>query len=196
MARTSDRPWRRANLRRTRTSPDYPNHLSDVPCPLPHRAGARVDFFPAHAAFPKWPEGRNPHCHFRGLLRLHSRYGPSDRSVTQGDLCHGAPAQPVTRPSRPWSYQINRQLSGWNPLLIRAFGAHAHERTSRVRSNRERGHRQLRPQKEKPQLGAGASNFEWNATFTLTLHASPISTVSRIKRPYSVWRQSSAERPS
>src|SRR5258705_10188559 len=29
--------------------------------------------FPAHAAFPKWQEGRHPHCHFRGLLRFHSR---------------------------------------------------------------------------------------------------------------------------
>ena len=40
------------------------------------QTGARVDCFPAHAAFPKWPEGRHPHCHFRGLLRLYSRYGP------------------------------------------------------------------------------------------------------------------------
>ena len=29
------------------------------------RAGALVDCFPAHAAFPKWPEVRHPHCHFR-----------------------------------------------------------------------------------------------------------------------------------
>jgi len=55
------------------------------------RAGARVDCFPAHAAFPKWQEGRHPHCHFRGLLRLHSRYGPPDRSAAQGDLCREAP---------------------------------------------------------------------------------------------------------
>jgi hypothetical protein len=47
------------------------------------QAGAHVDCFPAHAAFPKWPEGRHPHCHFRGLLRLHSRYSSSDRSVTK-----------------------------------------------------------------------------------------------------------------
>jgi len=63
-------------------------------------SGARVDCFPAYAAFPKWQEGRHPHCHFRGLLRLHSRYGPPDRSAAQGDLCREAPAQPVTRPSR------------------------------------------------------------------------------------------------
>ena len=77
-------------------------------------------------AFPKWQEGRHPHCHFRGLRRLHSRYGPPDRSATQGDLCHEAPTQSVTRPSRSSASGFNRQLSGWNPppLMIRAFGAH------------------------------------------------------------------------
>ena len=37
---------------------------------------------------------------FRGLLRLYSRYGPSDRSATQGDLCHEAPVPPVTQRNR------------------------------------------------------------------------------------------------
>jgi hypothetical protein len=32
-----------------------------VPTTPADRAGARVDLFPAHAAFPKWPEGRHPH---------------------------------------------------------------------------------------------------------------------------------------
>ncbi len=36
-----------------------------------------------HAAFPKWQGGRHPHCHFRGLLRLHSHYGPPDRSAAK-----------------------------------------------------------------------------------------------------------------
>jgi hypothetical protein len=48
--------------------------------------GARVDCFPTGAAFPKWPEGRHPHCHFRGLLGLYSRYSPPDRSAAQGDF--------------------------------------------------------------------------------------------------------------
>src|SRR6476646_424549 len=52
-----------------------------VPTTPADQAGAHVDCFPAHAAFPKWQEGRHPHCHFRGLLRLHSRYGPSDCST-------------------------------------------------------------------------------------------------------------------
>ena len=71
-----------------------------VPTTPADRTGARVDSFPARTAFPKWQEGRHPHCHFRGLLRLHSRYGPPDRSAAQGDLCHEASTQPVTRPSR------------------------------------------------------------------------------------------------
>ena len=64
-----------------------------VPTTPADRAGAGVDYFPARAAFPKWPEGRHPHCHFRGLLRLHSRYGPPDRSAAQGDLCQLQPSQ-------------------------------------------------------------------------------------------------------
>ena len=61
---------------------------------------ARVDCFPAGAAFPKWQEGRHPHCHYRGLLRLHTRYGPPDRSAAQGDLCREAPTPTVARPGR------------------------------------------------------------------------------------------------
>jgi hypothetical protein len=95
------------------------------------RAGAHVDCFPAHAAFPKWQEGRHPHCHFRGLLRLYSRYGPPDRSAAQRrPLSRGS--NPCGYPHEPLvSYRINRQLSGWNlpPLMIRAFGAHCHNRT-------------------------------------------------------------------
>jgi hypothetical protein len=78
-----------------------------------------------YPAFPKWQEGRHPHCHFRGLRRLHSRYGPPDCSTARGSSPAGYPAEPLV------SYQINRQLSGWNlpPLVIRAFGAHCQQRT-------------------------------------------------------------------
>ena len=87
--------------------------------------------FPARTAFPKWQEGRHPHCHAHSLLRLHSRYGPSDcsaalqRPLSRGSGPSGCPAKPLV------SYQINRQLSGWNPppLVIRAFGAHCQLRT-------------------------------------------------------------------
>ena len=102
-----------------------------VPTTPADQAGAYVDCFPAHAAFPKWQEGRHPHCHFRGLLRLHTRYGPPDRSAALGrPLSRGfgtcsCPHEPLV------SYRINRQLSEWNlpPLMIRAFGAHCHNPT-------------------------------------------------------------------
>src|SRR5713226_3065435 len=66
-----------------------------VPTTPADRAGAHVDCFPAHAAFPLWQEGRHPHCHFRGLLRLHSCYGPPDRSAAQ--------RRPLSRGSNPCS---------------------------------------------------------------------------------------------
>src|SRR5262249_27780984 len=59
--------------------PPFPRAVPTTPA---DRAGPSLDYCPAHAAFPKWQEGRHPHCHFRGLLRLHSRYGPPDRSAT------------------------------------------------------------------------------------------------------------------
>ena len=44
------------------------------------------------------------------------------RPLSRGSSPSGYPAEPLV------SYQINRQLSGWNlpPLVIRAFGAHCH----------------------------------------------------------------------
>ena len=56
--------------------------------------------FPIDAAFPGFVAGRLPHLYFRGLLKLHSRYGPLDRSAAQSGLCHEASAQSVTQPSR------------------------------------------------------------------------------------------------
>jgi hypothetical protein len=95
--------------------PRYPFHLSGVPCPLPRRieTGARVDCFPAHAAFPVLQAGRHPHLYFRGLLRLHSRYGPPDCSTAQGGLCHEASIQSVTQPNRSSATRaIDNSLGG------------------------------------------------------------------------------------
>ena len=71
-----------------------------VPTTPADRTGAPVDCFPIRAAFPDARAGRHPRLHFRGLLRLHSRYGPSSCSTAQGGLCHEASTRPVTRPSR------------------------------------------------------------------------------------------------
>jgi hypothetical protein len=77
---------------------------------------------------PKLLDKKSP---IQGLLRLHSRYGPPDRSAAhRRPLSRGS--NPCGYPHKPLvSYRINRQLSGWipPPLMIRAFGAHCHERT-------------------------------------------------------------------
>src|SRR6266436_5954510 len=38
-------------------------------------ARSRAGFFPVRAAFPDVGAGRRPHHYFRGLLKLHTRYG-------------------------------------------------------------------------------------------------------------------------
>src|SRR6516164_4309753 len=59
------------------------------------------------------------------------RIGPPDRSAAhRRPLSRGS--NPCGYPHKPLvSYRINRQLSGWilPPLMIRAFGAHCHNRT-------------------------------------------------------------------
>ena len=77
---------------------------------------------------PKLLDKKSP---IQGLLRLHSRYGPPDRSAAhRRPLSRGS--NPCGYPHKPLvSYRINRQLSGWNlpPLMIRALGAHCQDRT-------------------------------------------------------------------
>ena len=55
------------------------------------------------AAFPVSQAGRRPRLHFRGLLRLHSRYRLQGCSATvrgPAPADHKTPARPVTGPSR------------------------------------------------------------------------------------------------
>jgi hypothetical protein len=51
--------------------------------------------------------------------------------LSRGSSPSGYPAEPLV------SYQINRQLSGWNlpPLVIRAFGAHCQRLTLGLLNN-------------------------------------------------------------
>jgi hypothetical protein len=84
-----------------------------LPTTPANQMGASIDCFPIHAAFPGNPAGRRSHPDFRGLLGLHSRYRPLDRSTAQGGLCHEAPARPVTRQDRSSATRsIDNSLGG------------------------------------------------------------------------------------
>ena len=81
-------------------------------------------------AFPVSQAGRRPSLHFRGLLRLYSRYGLLNCSTAHGGLCHEASVQPVARLNRSSATRSYRQLPGWilPPLVNRAVGAHCESR--------------------------------------------------------------------
>ena len=80
---------------------------SVLPSPLHRRVGIRITTFEACSDF--------THVTARWLAQ-----------PPKGDLCHKAPARPVTRTSRLSATRSNRLLSRWNlpPLATRAYGAH------------------------------------------------------------------------
>src|SRR5260370_33229547 len=75
-------------------------------------ARSRAGLFPIRMAFPERTAGRHPQIFFRGLLKLHSRYGPSICSPTYRGLCHEAPIPAVTRRTGSLAIQVDRHLLG------------------------------------------------------------------------------------
>jgi hypothetical protein len=72
------------------------------------------------------------------------------RPLSRGSSPSGYPAEPLV------SFQINRQLSGWNlpPLVIRAFGAHGQQETSITAGGSVNGDRKLK--ESTPRLAPGS----------------------------------------
>src|ERR1700738_1574875 len=95
------------------------------------RAGAHIDCFPASRGLPQMAGGSASALSLsrpaQALLALRPTGSLSHprRPLSRGSSLVSYPAKPLV------SYQINRQLSGWNlpPQVIRAFGAHCHVRT-------------------------------------------------------------------
>ena len=118
---------RKRDFRQSRASPTDPNHLPCMLCSLPRWTGqVLVGFFPARAAFPVLQAGRHPHRNFRGLLKLHSRYGLQGCSPTIRGLYREAPPSPVPQLERSQAIKSYQQLLEWvlPPLVIYALGAH------------------------------------------------------------------------
>jgi hypothetical protein len=139
-ARTAHRPLAMfgSRSRQLRASLVFHQPFSAMPSPLP-RWTARVRASiasPRLGAFPALLPGRRPHCSFRGLLGVHSRYGLPDRSPAQGDLCHEASALAVARQSRSSASEPNRQLLGWSlpPTGLTVVSRHTTEQTATMSS--------------------------------------------------------------
>ena len=94
------------------------NHPSDVLCLLPRRIKrVRVSIASPFAQLSQ--NGRRAGIRidtFEMLLRLYSRYGPSDRSATQGDLCHEASSRLITS---SWLVRACRsRASKYTPIVV------------------------------------------------------------------------------
>jgi len=122
--------WLRASLH-------CPDHLllhAVLTTPVDRPGAGRLLYWRAPApgssqsalAFPERTAGRHPPLSFRGLLKLHSRYGLQSCSPTLRGLCHEAPARLVTQPNRSSAIKAYRQLLAWvlPPLVICAIEAH------------------------------------------------------------------------
>jgi len=83
-------------------------------------------FFPVRAAFPTYLLGRHPRRHFRGLLKLHSRYGLQDCSPAYGGLLSRG-FSPASYPTKPLgSYHVLPTSTWVNPPFtgdLRRWGA-------------------------------------------------------------------------
>jgi len=82
--------------------------------------------FPVRAAFPNYLVGRHPRRHFRGLLKLHSRYGLQDCSPAYGGLLSRG-FSPASYPTKPLgSYHVLPTSTWVNPPFtghLRRWGA-------------------------------------------------------------------------
>ena len=112
-------------------NPDYPDHLSNLPCPLPRwiGTGAYVGYFPVPRGLPRQKGGSASTISLSRPAQTSLALRPAGsldrprRPLSRGFETASYPTAPLV------SYQINRQLSGWvlPPLVFRTFRRLAHE---------------------------------------------------------------------
>ena len=104
-----------ATLAAGRVSPDDPHHPSDVPCPLPRRI-ERVHVSIASPLARPSPNGRRVGIRIVTLIACSGFTHVTAHRIAQppySDLCHEAPARPVTRPNRSSATRsIDNSLGG------------------------------------------------------------------------------------
>src|SRR5438477_11642146 len=113
---------------RTRISPNYPDHLSYMPCSLPRwTEQVLVGFFPCPHGLPRSTGGSASTSKLSRPAQASLALRPARLQPAQGGLLFRG-SDPVGFPAKPLgSYHAYRQLHGWVllPLAICAFGAHS-----------------------------------------------------------------------
>ena len=93
--------------------PRCPRYLPDVPSSLPRwtrQVLLTVSSLPA-SAFPVYRTGLRPQLYFRGLLKVHSRYGPPVRCLPRADICPQSFSKKVSLSYCPGSYRDEPTIS-------------------------------------------------------------------------------------
>ena len=156
-----------SDLRPKRASPDYPDHLPNVPCPLPRwiGAGAYVGCFPIPRGLPRQTGGSASTSSLSRPAQASLALRPAGsldrprRPLSRGFETASYPTAPLV------SYQINRQLSGWHlPPLV--FGAHCPVMATSGGSAR-RQLRRLHPQHRNCGSGVTCRVRRWRASVVL-----------------------------
>ena len=112
---------RRRDLRPGRVSPDYPDHPSDVPCPLPRRTetGALVGYFPVPRGLPRYSGGSASASSLSRpaqaslALRPTGSLGRPRRPSSRGFGPHGLPSKPlVSYQTKPTTFRVVPSSTG------------------------------------------------------------------------------------
>src|SRR3974390_49473 len=122
-SQTGRRPFRRRLGPRPPTNPEPPSltQITFHACRAQYPGGpdqvlvgwrvarSRAGFFPVRAAFPVTGTGRRPQHYFRGLLKLHTRYGLHSCSPTIRWLYREDPPRPRSRLGRSPATKFTQQ---------------------------------------------------------------------------------------
>jgi hypothetical protein len=111
-----------------------------VPPPLPRRVVRSLGgcLRSRYVGLPRVRVGSALATAFRGLLRVHSRYGPRIRGPPQEDFCPDGSTAPVTRDRPPVATRLYRQLPRQDLRLLERVTFHGTRQ--RVAAKRRRYH--------------------------------------------------------
>jgi hypothetical protein len=128
-------PPPKGRLKEAIPSPSWASRVAthSFPTCRPHypgeAPGSSTVALPGVAAFPALMSGRPSQSHFRGLLRVHSRYGPQFRWPSFRGRCPGGSTTPVAQrpPARSYGGEPSIPPAGLPPARTRHPSRHTSE---------------------------------------------------------------------